>query len=117
MSDKYYFTGKKCEPYVLDYKEQEQPKPKKKAKKEVVKKQKPLVKGLKLKPFQKLDFDTYRKIYLDLTCNISFDVNAMNRKYNLKGSFNFYYDLKNDDLEAYHEWYNVMNNHVDDNNP
>lgn len=58
------------------------------------------------KAFQLIkDLEVYRNILNDLR-QIPFPtVKQMNEKYGLNGSFNFYYDLKSNNIEQYKKWY------------
>lgn len=58
------------------------------------------------KAFQLItDFDVYINILNDLRQIPIPTYKQMNKKYNLNGSYNFYYDLKANNIEQYKKWY------------
>lgn len=67
---------------------------------------KPIEKKKKLgKAFVSLSKDLYLKIMEEIKNNIRPDWKSLNKKYNIYGSFNFYNDLRNNNIEYYKSWF------------
>lgn len=57
--------------------------------------------------FVEMDESKYRLIRADLPHKSSARLwKELNKKYGINGSFNFYYDLLNNDIDQYKKWFN-----------